>query len=88
MLPEHHLLVDIDDGYGDPEVACHVVRIDGICRCLGVVLEDQRRPRRCGHFDGKQLLDLDEYLVKLERVLKLAKISSSSPAPTLLTLKT
>jgi 2-methylisocitrate lyase-like PEP mutase family enzyme len=33
------------------------------------VLEDQRRPRRCGHYDGKQLLPLDEFVVKLERVL-------------------
>ena len=24
-LPQQHLLVDIDDGYVDPEVACHVV---------------------------------------------------------------
>jgi 2-methylisocitrate lyase-like PEP mutase family enzyme len=70
VLPEHHLLVDIDDGYGDPEVACHVVRLMEGVGASGVVLEDQRRPRRCGHFDGKQLLDLDEYLVKLERVLE------------------
>ncbi len=68
VLPEHHLLVDIDDGYGDPEVACHVVRLMESVGASGVVLEDQRRPRRCGHFDGKQLLDIDEYLVKLERV--------------------
>src|SRR3974377_2390527 len=25
ILPAHYLLVDIDDGYGDPEIACHVV---------------------------------------------------------------
>jgi 2-methylisocitrate lyase-like PEP mutase family enzyme len=73
VLPDHHLLVDIDDGYGDPEVACHVVRLMEAAGASGVVLEDQRRPRRCGHFDGKQLLDLDEYLVKLEKVLKTRK---------------
>jgi 2-methylisocitrate lyase-like PEP mutase family enzyme len=50
-------------------VACHMVsRLERI-GASGVVLEDQRRPRRCGHFDGKQLMDLDEYLAKLERVL-------------------
>ncbi|MDQ3120498.1 MAG: isocitrate lyase/phosphoenolpyruvate mutase family protein, partial [Verrucomicrobiota bacterium] len=27
VLPTHHLLVDIDDGYTDPEVACHVVSV-------------------------------------------------------------
>jgi len=70
VLPDHHLLVDIDDGYGDPEIACHVVNLLESAGASGVVLEDQRRPRRCGHFDGKQLLELDEYLVKLKRVLQ------------------
>ncbi|WP_037858663.1 isocitrate lyase/PEP mutase family protein [Streptomyces sp. NRRL S-340] len=68
-FPAHHLLVDIDDGYVDPEVACHVV--EGLERigASGVILEDQKRPRRCGHADGKQVLPLDEYLAKLEKVL-------------------
>ncbi|MFD4574518.1 oxaloacetate decarboxylase [Streptomyces sp. NPDC058417] len=68
-FPGHHLLVDIDDGYVDPEVACHVV--EGLERAgaSGVILEDQRRPRRCGHADGKQVLPLAEYLEKLEMVL-------------------
>ncbi|MEW1698808.1 isocitrate lyase/PEP mutase family protein [Streptomyces sp. NPDC093249] len=68
-FPKQHLLVDIDDGYVDPEVACHVV--EGLERigASGVILEDQKRPRRCGHADGKQVLPLDEYLAKLEMVL-------------------
>ncbi|MFL4951310.1 oxaloacetate decarboxylase [Streptomyces sp. MMS24-I31] len=68
-FPAHHLLVDIDDGYVDPEVACHVV--EGLERigASGVILEDQKRPRRCGHADGKQVLPLGEYLEKLEKVL-------------------
>lgn len=69
VLPQHHLLVDIDDGYCDPEVACHVVSILEASGASGVVLEDQKRPRRCGHFEGKQIMDLDEYVSKLERVL-------------------
>lgn len=69
VLPRHHLLVDIDDGYVDVDVACHVVRELHAAGASGVVLEDQRRPRRCGHLDGKQVLELDEFLPKLERVL-------------------
>lgn len=69
VLPRHHLLVDIDDGYCDTEVACHVVSLLEAAGASGVVLEDQRRPRRCGHFDGKQLLDLSDFLGKLRRVL-------------------
>jgi 2-methylisocitrate lyase-like PEP mutase family enzyme len=69
VLPTHNLLVDIDDGYCDPEVACHVVSVLEKAGASGVVLEDQKRPRRCGHFDGKQIMDLDEYLAKLRAVL-------------------
>lgn len=68
-FPRQHLLVDIDDGYVDPEVACHVVEALERIGASGVILEDQKRPRRCGHADGKQVLPLDEYLVKLEMVL-------------------
>lgn len=68
-FPRHHLLVDIDDGYVDPEVACHVVRRLERAGASGVVLEDQQRPRRCGHADGKQVLPLDAYLAKLDQVL-------------------
>jgi 2-methylisocitrate lyase-like PEP mutase family enzyme len=68
-VPAPHLLVDIDDGFGDADVACHVVSALEAAGASGVVLEDQRRPRRCGHLDGKSVLDLDEYLIKLRRVL-------------------
>ncbi|WP_019632984.1 isocitrate lyase/PEP mutase family protein [Actinomadura atramentaria] len=68
-FPRRHLLVDIDDGYVDPEVACHVVEQLEATGASGVILEDQQRPRRCGHVDGKRVLPLPEYLEKLEMVL-------------------
>jgi len=86
VLPAHHLLVDIDDGYCDPEVACHVVSILEASGASGVVLKDQERPRRCGHFDGKQIMPLDQYLAKLRQVLAarrdlfvIARTDSSDP---------
>ncbi|MEE1744414.1 isocitrate lyase/PEP mutase family protein [Streptomyces sp. JV184] len=69
-FPSHHLLVDIDDGYVDPEVACHVVQRLERIGASGIILEDQKRPRRCGHADGKQVLPLEEYLEKLNLVLE------------------
>jgi 2-methylisocitrate lyase-like PEP mutase family enzyme len=69
-FPGHHLLVDIDDGYVDPEVACHVVRHLHAIGASGVIIEDQQRPRRCGHVDGKLILPLEAYLEKLELVLE------------------
>jgi 2-methylisocitrate lyase-like PEP mutase family enzyme len=69
ILPHHLLLVDIDDGYVDPEVACHVVASLESMGVAGIILEDQLRPRRCGHVDGKLLMDLDDFLEKLAKVL-------------------
>ena len=69
VLPHHLILVDIDDGYVDTEVACHVVSLLESIGAAGVIIEDQKRPRRCGHFNGKLLMDLDEFLEKLNRVL-------------------
>lgn len=68
-FPHQHLLVDIDDGYVDPETACHTVQHLEAIGASGVILEDQKRPRRCGHVDGKQILPLEEYLEKLHMVL-------------------
>lgn len=86
ILPEHHILVDIDDGYADREVACHVISLMESAGASGVILEDQKRPKRCGHLDGKQLLPLEEFLPKLERVLHtrkemlvVARTDASSP---------
>ena len=69
-FPQQHLLVDIDDGYVDPEVACHVVEHLERIGASGVILEDQKRPRRCGHVNGKQILPIEEYLEKLNLVLE------------------
>jgi len=69
ILPHHHLLVDIDDGYADTEVACHVTSMMETVGASGIVIEDQQRPRRCGHYDGKQIMPLDQFMPKLNRVL-------------------
>nr|WP_239029201.1 isocitrate lyase/PEP mutase family protein [Pseudonocardia acidicola] len=69
-FPTKHLLVDIDDGYVDAEVACHVVEHLEALGASGVILEDQQRPRRCGHVDGKRVLPLQDYLDKLDLVLQ------------------
>lgn len=70
VVPDRHLVVDIDDGYGDDEVAAHVARLLERAGASAVVLEDQARPRRCGHMDGKLLRDLDDHLRRLERVVE------------------
>ena len=69
ILPEHRLLVDVDDGYADTGTACYVARQLETMGVAMIMLEDQARPRRCGHYTGKVLLPLDQYLEKLKAVL-------------------
>ena len=69
VLPQHHILVDIDDGFADTEVACHVVTLLESAGASGIILEDQARPRRCGHLAGKRSVPLNEFMEKLGRVL-------------------
>lgn len=70
ILPGHHIIVDMDDGYSDVEVACHATWNLEQAGASAIVLEDQQRPRRCGHLPGKQILPIDDYVRKLERVLE------------------
>jgi len=67
-------------------VACHVVSLLEAAGASGVVLEDQKRPRKCGHLSGKQIMEMDDYLVKLKKVLAtrnnlfvIARTDSSHP---------
>ncbi|MDE0830651.1 MAG: isocitrate lyase/phosphoenolpyruvate mutase family protein [Vicinamibacterales bacterium] len=59
------ILVDADTGYGN---ALNVVRtvtelIDA--GAAGCFLEDQQWPKRCGHLQGKRVVDRQEYLEKI-----------------------
>lgn len=69
ILPDHHILVDIDDGYVDIETAKHVTRLLNDVGASGIVIEDQQRPRRCGHYTGKKLLTIDDFMTKLNEIL-------------------
>src|SRR5206468_12283725 len=59
VTPAAHLLVDMDDGYGDSGVATHAAAMLESAGASAIVLEDQLRPKKCGHLDGKQVMDLD-----------------------------
>ena len=69
ILPGHKLLVDIDDGYVDIHTTLHTAKQLERMGTAMVMLEDQSRPRRCGHVDGKQLVALPAYMEKLNAML-------------------
>lgn len=50
-------IIDIDTGFGEPMSAARTVRLmeeGGICGCH---IEDQVMPKRCGHLDGKEIVE-------------------------------
>jgi 2-methylisocitrate lyase-like PEP mutase family enzyme len=69
-IPTTHILVDVDDGFGDEVVASNTIRILESNGLSAVMMEDQKRPRKCGHFEGKEILPVDEYLTKLSTVIE------------------
>ena len=69
ILPDVHLVVDIDDGHGDANIAVNLVRRLGQLGASAVIFEDQKRPKQCGHLPGKQISDLDDYLSRLRAVM-------------------
>ncbi|MFF3002289.1 oxaloacetate decarboxylase [Kitasatospora sp. NPDC057940] len=56
---------DGDTGFGNAVNTHYTVRAFERAGAAGVNLEDQVVPKRCGHLDGKQLVDLDEATAKI-----------------------
>jgi hypothetical protein len=62
--------VDIDDGYGHDKLVEMVIRRMELSGASAVILEDQRRPKKCGHLPGKEVVPVDEYVKKLKAALR------------------
>jgi 2-methylisocitrate lyase-like PEP mutase family enzyme len=63
------VIADIDTGYGNALNARRAVRAFERAGVAAVQIEDQVFPKRCGHFDGTETIELDEMLGKLRAVL-------------------
>jgi methylisocitrate lyase len=59
------LVVDADTGFGGPDAVADCVRRLEEAGAAAIQLEDQRRPKRCGHLPGKEIVDLDEMTAKI-----------------------
>ncbi len=59
------IIADADTGYGGHLNAMRAVRLLEDAGVAGLIIEDQREPKRCGHFSGKQLVGTDEMVEKL-----------------------
>ncbi len=52
-------IVDADTGFGEPMNVARTVELLEDAGVAGLHLEDQVNPKRCGHLDGKQVVELD-----------------------------
>jgi methylisocitrate lyase len=63
--PSTMVVVDGDTGYGNALNTIRTVELWESAGAVGVFLEDQVWPKRCGHLAGKQVVPCEEWLAKL-----------------------
>ena len=59
-------LVDADTGFGEPMNAARTVQLLEDAGVAGLHIEDQVNPKRCGHLDGKDVIDRDTAVKRIK----------------------
>jgi 2-methylisocitrate lyase-like PEP mutase family enzyme len=59
------VIVDADTGYGNPLNVIRTVHELQDAGAAGVFLEDQVWPKKCGHFEGKQVVSTEDHAAKI-----------------------
>ena len=60
------LIVDGDTGFGNAVNTYHTVRTLERAGANAIQLEDQAMPKKCGHFEGKQIVPVEEMMSKIK----------------------
>ncbi len=63
------VICDADNGYGNPINVVRTVKEYEQAGVAGIHIEDQVAPKRCGHFEGKQVIPAKEMVKKIEAAL-------------------
>ena len=64
------VIADADDGYGNPLNVMRTVREYEAAGVAGLHIEDQVAPKRCGHMDGKDVIDASEMVEKVRAAVE------------------
>lgn len=64
------LIMDADTGFGETENVARTVRVLEEAGVSAIHLEDQEFPKRCGHLEGKRLVPIEDFLLKLDAALR------------------
>lgn len=63
------LICDADNGYGNAINVLRTVKEFERAGAAGIHIEDQVFPKRCGHFEGKQVIPAEEMAKKIEAAI-------------------
>jgi len=77
------LMVDGDTGFGGPLNVQRMVRELVKMGAMGILLEDQTWPKRCGHMRGKDVINAEEHAAKIR-----AAVDARGDAPFIVTART
>ncbi len=64
------LVVDADTGFGSALMVMRAVRELEGARCAAIQLEDQVDPKRCGHLEGKQVVEAEAFAEKVTAAVR------------------
>ncbi len=64
------IIVDADTGYGNPLNVHRTVQELIAAGAAGCFLEDQLWPKKCGHMQGKRVIERDEYVQKIRAAVE------------------
>jgi len=67
------VMADADTGYGNAVTVYHTVQYFEQAGVVGINIEDQVSPKRCGHMRGKDVIDAREAAKKIEAAVKAKK---------------
>lgn len=60
------IIVDADTGFGNPVNMARTIRVLERAGAAGVQIEDQVFPKKCGHFEGKEVIPVREMVQKIK----------------------
>ena len=63
------LICDADHGYGNPINVIRTVREYEQAGVAGIHIEDQVAPKKCGHFEGKEIIPAEEMVNKIKAAI-------------------
>jgi 2-methylisocitrate lyase-like PEP mutase family enzyme len=64
------VIADADDGYGNPINVIRTVREYEAAGISAIHIEDQVSPKKCGHMEGKQVIDASEMVEKVHAAIE------------------